>query len=181
MDGGKIGPEFTFGLTMDAAYEEPVLIIKTAWGGKSLHTDFRPPSAGAYELNDFQKKLYYGPKAHGVPENMEQWLADKKRDTGHCYKLMIDHVRAVLKDISRVCPAYEGQGYQLAGLCGCKVGMIWSTVTPIRIVASQGVLISTVAVWRTLFGRSARFVSTRSALCDRSDGCGGREREPRDA
>ncbi len=78
---------------MDAAYEEPVLIIKTAWGGKSLHTDFRPPSAGAYELNDFQKKLYYGPKAHGVPENMEQWLADKKRDTGHYYKLMIDHVQ----------------------------------------------------------------------------------------
>ena len=30
-DGGKIGPEFTFGLTMDAALAEPVLIIKTAW------------------------------------------------------------------------------------------------------------------------------------------------------
>src|SRR5687768_5677021 len=40
-DGGKIGPEFTFGLTMDAALAEPVLIIKTAWGGKSLHTNFR--------------------------------------------------------------------------------------------------------------------------------------------
>ncbi len=37
-DGGKIGPEFTFGLTMDAAFEEPVLIIKTAWGGRSLNT-----------------------------------------------------------------------------------------------------------------------------------------------
>ena len=33
-DGGKIGPEFTFGLTMDAALDEPGLIIKTAWGGK---------------------------------------------------------------------------------------------------------------------------------------------------
>ena len=29
VDGGKIGPEFTFGLTMDAALDEPVLIIKT--------------------------------------------------------------------------------------------------------------------------------------------------------
>ena len=45
-DGGKIGPEFTFGLTMDRALDEPVLIIKTAWGGKSLYYDFRPPSAG---------------------------------------------------------------------------------------------------------------------------------------
>lgn len=45
-DGGKIGPEFTFGITIDAAFDEPVLLIKTAWGGKSPHTDFRPPSAG---------------------------------------------------------------------------------------------------------------------------------------
>lgn len=45
-DGGKIGPEFTFGLTMDAEFDEPVLIIKTAWGGKSLHTDFRSPVPG---------------------------------------------------------------------------------------------------------------------------------------
>lgn len=72
--GDKIGPEFTFGLTMDAALAEPVLIIKAAWGGKSLHTDFRPPSAGPYVLNEFQKKLYDGPKGHGVPEDMDQWL-----------------------------------------------------------------------------------------------------------
>jgi alpha-galactosidase len=114
-DGGKIGPEFTFGLTLDEKLDGPVLIIKTAWGGKSLHTDFRPPSAGPYALNDFQKKLYYGPKAHGVPEDMEQWLAEKQRDTGHYYRLMIDHVRHVLGDIKRVYPAYDGQGYELAG------------------------------------------------------------------
>ena len=47
-DGGKIGPEFTFGLTMDRTLEEPVLLIKTAWGGKSLYYDFRPPSAGPF-------------------------------------------------------------------------------------------------------------------------------------
>jgi len=115
-DGGKIGPEFTFGLTMDAALAEPVLIIKTAWGGKSLHTDFRPPSAGPYELNDFQKKLYYGPPGHGVPENMEKWLADKKRDTGHYYRLMVDHVRRVLADPRRIVPTYDPeQGYEIAG------------------------------------------------------------------
>ena len=114
--GDKIGPEFTFGLTLDAALDEPVLIIKTAWGGKSLHTDFRPPSAGPYVLNDFQRKLYYGPKGHGVPEDMDQWLADKQRDTGYYYRLMIEHVRKVLRDLDRVCPGYEaGQGYELAG------------------------------------------------------------------
>lgn len=40
-----IGPEFMFGITMEKLHEEPILLIKTAWGGKSLHTDFRPPSA----------------------------------------------------------------------------------------------------------------------------------------
>jgi len=115
-DGGKIGPEFTFGLTMDAALAEPVLIIKTAWGGKSLHTDFRPPSAGPYQLNDYQKKLYYGPPGHGVPKDMDAWLADKKRDTGHSYRLMVGHVKKVLADPKRVVPGYDpAQGYELAG------------------------------------------------------------------
>ncbi len=114
--GDKIGPEFTFGLTLDAAFEEPVLLIKTAWGGKSLHTDFRPPSAGPYQLNDYQKKLYYGPPGHGVPKDMNQWLADKTRETGHYYRLMIEHVKKVLADPKRAVPDYDpAQGYELAG------------------------------------------------------------------
>ena len=36
-DGGKIGPEYTFGLATDRAHQEPVLLIKAAWGGKSLN------------------------------------------------------------------------------------------------------------------------------------------------
>ena len=115
-DGGKIGPEFTFGLTMDAALAEPVLIIKTAWGGRSLHTDFRPPGAGPYGMNDYQKKLYYGPPGHGVPKDMDAWLAEKKKDTGHFYRVMIEHVKKVLADPKRVCPAYDAaQGYEIAG------------------------------------------------------------------
>lgn len=41
-----IGPELMFAHQLDEYYEDPVLIIKTAWGGKSLAEDFRPPSAG---------------------------------------------------------------------------------------------------------------------------------------
>lgn len=41
-----IGPELQFGHVVGDAFDEPVLLIKTAWGGKSLYVDFRPPSSG---------------------------------------------------------------------------------------------------------------------------------------
>ena len=41
-----IGPELGFGFVMGDYLKEPVLLIKTAWGGKSLFFDFRPPSSG---------------------------------------------------------------------------------------------------------------------------------------
>jgi hypothetical protein len=115
-DGGKIGPEFTFGLAMDKAVEEPVLIIKTAWGGKSLHTDFRPPGAGPYQLSAWQLANYPKQEGHGIPKDFEQWKADKVAETGHYYRLMADHVKRVLADPKRVCPAYEpAEGYEIAG------------------------------------------------------------------
>lgn len=41
-----IGPELGFGYVVGDALREPVLLIKLAWGGKSLAQDFRPPSSG---------------------------------------------------------------------------------------------------------------------------------------
>ena len=115
-DGGKIGPEFTFGLTMDAALDQPVLIIKTAWGGKSLHTDFRSPSAGPYELSSFQKEHYPKQTGHGIPEDLEQWKRDKAKETGRYYRLMIDHVQKTLGDLGRVVPGHDPKrGYELGG------------------------------------------------------------------
>jgi hypothetical protein len=40
------GPELQAGHVLGNYYSNQVLIIKTAWGGKSLQTDFRPPSSG---------------------------------------------------------------------------------------------------------------------------------------
>jgi hypothetical protein len=51
-----IGPELQFGHVMGDFFEEPVLLIKTAWGGKSLYKDFRPPSSGG-EVGPFYKKM----------------------------------------------------------------------------------------------------------------------------
>jgi len=110
-DGGKIGPEFTFGIYASKATDAPVLIIKTAWGGKSLNTDFRPPSAGAYEFNETQLESL---KKRG--KDLKQAKADKAARTGLYYRLMIKHVKGVLGDIKRVVPDYDAkQGYKIAG------------------------------------------------------------------
>lgn len=106
--GEEIGPEFTFGIYMDKTTTDPILIIKTAWGGKSLHTDFRPPSAGPYEPtpDDIAKKRY---------ETAEQ-KQELKEKTGLYYRLMLDHVNMVLKDIKRIYPDYDAaKGYEIAG------------------------------------------------------------------
>jgi alpha-galactosidase len=42
---GYLGLEVNFGHAMGDEYDEQVLIIKTAWGGKSIDVGFRPPSA----------------------------------------------------------------------------------------------------------------------------------------
>ena len=51
-----IGPELSFGEQMQKQEEQRILLIKTAWGGKSLGKDFRPPSAGG-ESGDYYKEL----------------------------------------------------------------------------------------------------------------------------
>jgi hypothetical protein len=109
-DGGKIGPEFTFGIAMQKAYDGPILIIKTAWGGKSLNMHFRPPSAGTYEFNEFQKKFY----AESGQIEKRQAVIDSQ--CHKYYRLMIDHVKKVLADPKQVCPDYDPQaGYEVAG------------------------------------------------------------------
>ena len=56
--GGKhhFGPELQFGHVVGDHLRSQVLLIKTAWGGKSLYKDFRPPSSGG-EVGPYYKKM----------------------------------------------------------------------------------------------------------------------------
>jgi alpha-galactosidase len=60
----RMGPELGFGQVMGDLFNGQVLLIKEAWGGKSLAVDFRPPSSGGTVgpyytkiLNDVQNVL----------------------------------------------------------------------------------------------------------------------------
>ncbi len=107
----KIGPELTFGITMKEHVGEPILLIKTSWGGKSLNTDFRPPSAGQYEFNQQQLENF---KKRG--KDVAEARKEKTERTGVYYRLMLEHIHKVLANIRRVYPDYDAKaGYELAG------------------------------------------------------------------
>lgn len=110
-NGPKIGPEFTFGLYLEKFTDAPILLIKTSWGGKSLNTDFRSPSAGPYVFNETQLANF---AKQG--KDVAAMKAEKAKATGVYYRLMMEHVKAVLADLKRVVPGYDAaQGYELAG------------------------------------------------------------------
>ena len=64
----SIGPELQFGHVIGDNLENQVLLIKTAWGGKSLYKDFRPPSSGG-DVGKYYKKMIS--QVRGSLANME--------------------------------------------------------------------------------------------------------------
>lgn len=107
----KFGPEFTFGIYTEKILGKPILIIKTAWGGRDLNTEFRSPGSGPFVWSDFHLSQYKGKEGE-----LEKDKAEKIKNTGVVYRAMIAHVRKVLGDIKRVVPEYDpSQGYELAG------------------------------------------------------------------
>jgi len=56
--GGRnhFGAELMLGWHLGELHDEQVLLVKTCWGGKSLHKDFRPPSADG-ETGPFYEQM----------------------------------------------------------------------------------------------------------------------------
>src|SRR4029077_9427733 len=54
---GRTGVELEFGHLMGNHFEEPVILIKAAWGGHSLFKLFRSPSAGFPAADVLEKEL----------------------------------------------------------------------------------------------------------------------------
>jgi arylsulfatase A-like enzyme len=80
-DRHHFGPELEFGHVMGEALENPVLIVKTAWGGKSLYRDFRPPSSGG------KVGPYYSLMIEEVRESLANLAKDFPRFEGLGYEL----------------------------------------------------------------------------------------------
>jgi len=99
----ELGPELMFGTIMGEKYDEHVLLIKTAWGGKDVICDFRSPSAGKPAGDEAR---FF---AHRRKEG-------DKREVGRYYRMMVAEVKETLANIKNVVPGYKGQGYEIAGM-----------------------------------------------------------------
>lgn len=96
----RIGPELGFGWVVGDALEEPVLLVKCAWGGKSLAVDFRPPSAG---------KIPYS-----LGEKQDAALAADSGMVGKYYRETLALTKAALVEVKTLVPGSDGR-YELAG------------------------------------------------------------------
>jgi hypothetical protein len=116
-----IGPELEFGHVVGDRLEDQVLLIKTAWGGRSLGRDFRSPSAGLPSDQYLQQKLDESNKRiRQQNEKMnkkspEMTLDEIKSSYGKSYREMLAEIQTVLKDLPARFPDYKGQGYEIAG------------------------------------------------------------------
>jgi len=95
-----IGPELGFGWVMGDALDEPVLLIKCAWGGKSLAVDFRPPSAGK--------------PPYSLGEKADATIAQDPAILGKYYRETLALTKAALAHIKDLVPGSDGR-YVLSG------------------------------------------------------------------
>ena len=96
----RIGPELGFGNVVGNAFDEPVLLIKCAWGGKSLAVDFRPPSAG---------KVPYS-----LGEKTDAAIVQDPAIVGKYYRETVTPTKATLANIKELVAGSDGR-YELVG------------------------------------------------------------------
>ncbi len=109
---GRIGPELGFGHVIGEHVEQPVLVLKTSQGNRSLSWDFLPPGSKQFE---YDGKIYAGYK--DSPESWEKgtepkpigWYAGKQYDD--CFVA----AHEVLDNFDEQFPQWKGRGYEIAG------------------------------------------------------------------
>lgn len=105
-----IGPELGFGTVVGEHFSEPVLLIKTAWGGRSLYRDFRSPSAGFPPKEVLEKMLTDAQK-----KKAEATLDDIRKPFGASYRAMMDEVSNTLTNLKVYFPEFANHKPELTG------------------------------------------------------------------
>lgn len=126
----RYGVEVAFGHKIGDHFDEPVLLIKTAWGGKSIARDFCPPSKMPNEAEFKQMAAEAKANYEEALKNHEQKIKDGKKSRepkpaptveqlkeqyGFYYREMMTLVKDNLAEMGDRFPSLAGRKYQLDG------------------------------------------------------------------
>jgi alpha-galactosidase len=135
-NGRSIGPELGFGFVMGQVLDEPVLVLKSCIGNRSLGWDLLPPGSERYQAEVTERggtkvtKVFagYKDKPDSWPMDPVKKLAtepppwlDKKTGkpiewyAGKQYDDDMANAKAALENLAKIYPDYKGQGYEIAG------------------------------------------------------------------
>ncbi|MGY8770274.1 MAG: sialate O-acetylesterase [Pirellulales bacterium] len=116
VSGGKIGIETGIGHHLGNALDEPVLILKSAIGNRSLGWDLLPPGSPSYEFTDEKSGKTFVYAGYGQsPDKWEKGTEPKPIGwkAGVQYDGDIARAKDVLKDIGKYYPG--ATKYEVAG------------------------------------------------------------------
>ncbi|MEM6472202.1 MAG: sialate O-acetylesterase [Planctomycetota bacterium] len=117
----RSGSEFEFGYVMGEHHDEPVLLIKAAWGGHSLYKLFRSPSNPPTEeilqadLEQQIKKVRRNNEKRNRNDPLPT-MEQVRSEYGKSYRNMfaeIDHAR---EELASLFPSLKGKQLEFAGL-----------------------------------------------------------------
>lgn len=115
-NGSAIGPELGFGYVLGQVLAEPVLVLKSCIGNRSLGWDLLPPGSEPFQAPVSQvNRTYAGYKdtpewwVEGEPKRVVNWYAGKQYDED------LTNAKAALANLASIYPDYQGQGYEIAG------------------------------------------------------------------
>ena len=118
---GRTGVELEFGTMMGDHFDEPVLLVKAAWGGHSLVKLFRSPSAGypadaviRRELEQAQNRVQQDNKKQKKNDPLPT-IDDIKRGYGSSYRKMLADVKETFDNYETMFPKLKGKKLELAG------------------------------------------------------------------
>ena len=118
---GRTGEELEFGWMMGDLFDEPVLLIKAAWGGHSLCKLFRSPSAGLPSDEKLQAELTAA-QDRVKKENEKKkkndplpTMEDIKKPYGSSYRNMLAEVKDTFDKYETMFPELKGKQLQMAG------------------------------------------------------------------
>jgi hypothetical protein len=118
---GRTGAELEFGYMMGQHFEEPVVLIKAAWGGHSLFKLFRSPSAKLpseerldAELEQAQDRVRKNNEKKKRNDTLPT-MEDIKKPYGSSYRNMMAEVKDVFENYDTLFPELKGRKLEVAG------------------------------------------------------------------